>query len=128
MPVYVDGAQMEQILLNLTVNSRDAIGSEGTITIRTSTAAPCDLVRGVTTDSAWLQVIDTGAGIPEDIAQAIFEPFFSTKPAETGTGLGLATVYGILSQSRGDIYVDCAVGVGTCMTVVLPAGGPSTPG
>jgi signal transduction histidine kinase len=126
VPVYADRAQMEQVVLNLTVNSRDAIEHGGTITIRTSTDAPAGLAHRFVGDSAWLQVIDTGSGIPENIAPKIFEPFFTTKPPEAGTGLGLATIYGIVSQSRGDVHVDSTVGVGTSMTVVLPAGGPST--
>jgi PAS domain S-box-containing protein len=125
VPVFVDRVQLEQVILNLVVNSRDAIVADGTITIRTSAEAPAGLVHGVTEDSAWLQVIDTGAGIPEAIAAKIFEPFFSTKPPEVGTGLGLATIYGIVSQSGGDIYVDSEVGGGTAMTVVLPARSPA---
>jgi two-component system cell cycle sensor histidine kinase/response regulator CckA len=126
VPVYVDRAQMEQVVLNLTVNGRDAIEDGGTITIRTSTDAPNGLEHSFFGDSAWLQVIDTGSGIPEDIAPRIFEPFFTTKSPETGTGLGLATIYGVVSQSRGDVHVDSTVGIGTTMTVVLPARGPST--
>jgi signal transduction histidine kinase len=124
VPVFVDRVQLEQVILNLVVNSRDAIVADGTITIRTSADAPAGLVHGVTEDSAWLQVVDTGSGIPEDIAPKIFEPFFSTKLPEAGTGLGLATIYGIVSQSGGDIYVDSKVGTGTSMTVVLPARSP----
>ena len=121
VPVFVDPMQMEQVLLNLVVNSRDAIEETGTITVSTSTSAPVGLVHTVTEDSAWLQVTDTGAGIPADVAPRIFEPFFTTKPPEIGTGLGLATIYGIASQSGGDVYVDSTPDVGTAMTVVLPA-------
>ena len=124
VPVFVDRAQMEQVVLNLAVNSRDAIADDGTITIRTSTDSPSGLVHDVVSDSAWLQVVDTGSGIPDEVAPRIFEPFFSTKPPEIGTGLGLATIYGIVSQSGGDIYVESKVGEGTSMTVVLPAHGP----
>ncbi|MBA3842498.1 MAG: PAS domain-containing protein [Actinobacteria bacterium] len=121
VPVFADRSQLEQVLLNLVVNARDAIEEGGTISIRTSTQAPADLVHDVSVDAAWLQVTDTGSGIPPELAPRIFEPFFSTKPEELGTGLGLATIYGIVSQSHGDIYVESVVGTGTTMTVVLPA-------
>lgn len=127
VPVFVDRSQLEQVILNLVVNGRDAIADEGKITIRTSTDAPSSLsddVESASANSAWLQVIDTGDGIPDEIEELIFEPFFSTKPPETGTGLGLATIDGIVSESRGDIYVDSTVGRGTTMTVALPADAP----
>jgi PAS domain S-box-containing protein len=127
VPVFVDRAQLEQVILNLTLNARDAIEQVGTITIRTSADPPPGLAHDTVDDSAWLQVVDTGSGIPEDVEPNIFEPFFSTKPAEVGTGLGLATIYGIVSQSGGDIYVETAVGEGTSMTVVLPTHGAATP-
>ena len=110
VPVLVDRSQLEQVLLNLVVNSRDAIDRNGSITLSTwnsdSTGA--------------LQVTDTGSGIPEDVLPHIFDPFFSTKSPETGTGLGLATIYGIVSQSGGSIAVHSTVNVGTTMTVALP--------
>jgi signal transduction histidine kinase len=121
VPTFVDRSQLEQVLLNLVVNGRDAIERKGSITIRTSTTPPDGLVDEVTEGSAWLQITDTGSGIPEDVLPKIFEPFFSTKPSDVGTGLGLATIYGIVSQSGGEIYVASTVDVGTCMTVSLPA-------
>ena len=120
--VFVDRSQLEQVLLNLVVNSRDAIAATGAITITTRTDAPAGLVHDVAVPSGWLQVADTGAGIAEDVLPLIFDPFFSTKPPQTGAGLGLATIYGIVSQSGGTIIVDSALGAGTTMTVAVPAG------
>lgn len=124
VPVYADRLQLEQVLLNLVVNARDAIEESGTISISTSSHAPADLIHDVSIDGAWLQVADSGSGIAPEVAPRIFEPFFSTKPEELGTGLGLATIYGVVSQSHGDIYVESTVGTGTTMTVVLPAQAP----
>jgi len=119
--VVVDPSQLEQVLLNLVVNGRDAIGAAGAITVATSGEDPAGIVRDTATRSGWLQVIDTGSGIPTEIRPHIFDPFFTTKAQETGTGLGLATIYGIVTQSGGEIFVDSTVGVGTTMSVALPA-------
>jgi signal transduction histidine kinase len=118
--VFVDRSQLEQVLLNLVVNSRDAIDTTGSITVSTMSAAPTGVMHDVRVPSGWLQVTDTGSGIPENVRPHIFDPFFSTKPPETGTGLGLATIYGIVSQSGGSIFVDSTLGVGTTMTLALP--------
>jgi PAS domain S-box-containing protein len=119
--VFVDRSQLEQVLLNLVVNSRDAIDAPGTITVSTASDPPTGVLHDVRVPSGWLQVADTGAGIPEEELPLIFDPFFSTKPRETGTGLGLATIYGIVAQSGGTIIVESTVGAGTTMTVALPA-------
>jgi PAS domain S-box-containing protein len=121
VPVFVDRSQLEQVLLNLVVNSRDAIDTTGAITVSTTPDEPAGVVHDVRVASAWLQVTDTGTGIPEALLPLIFDPFFSTKARETGAGLGLATIYGIVSQSGGSITVDSTVGAGTTMTVALPA-------
>lgn len=121
VPVFVDRSQLEQVLLNLVVNGRDAIDGAGAIAVRTSTNRPAGVDHHVTAPSAWLQVEDDGAGIPADVRPHIFDPFFSTKPPETGTGLGLAMIHGIVSQSGGEIFVDSTPGAGTTMTVALPA-------
>ncbi len=120
VPVFVDQSQLEHVVLNLVVNSRDAIDALGTVTITTMTDEPAGHV-GDRVASGWLQVADTGVGIAEDVLPLIFDPFFSTKPRETGAGLGLATIYGIVSQSGGTIVVDSTLSVGTTMTVALPA-------
>jgi PAS domain S-box-containing protein len=125
VPVFVDRSQIEQVLLNLVVNARDAIEENGSITVSTIDGAPAGLEHDVQMPSAWLQVTDSGSGIPEAVRPHIFDPFFSTKPPETGTGLGLATIYGIVAQTGGSIFVDSTVGLGTTMTVALPAGEPA---
>jgi PAS domain S-box-containing protein len=119
--VFVDHSQLEQVVVNLVVNSRDAISTAGTILVSTTTGAPAGLVHDVRGDAGWLVVTDTGSGIAADVLPLIFDPFFSTKPRETGAGLGLATIYGIVSQSGGSIIVDSTLGVGTTMAVALPA-------
>jgi len=127
--VFADPSQLEQVLLNLVINGRDAIDETGSITMRTMNEAPTAFLHDHDLPSAWLQVTDTGSGIPDDVKPHIFDPFFSTKPAHTGTGLGLATIYGIVSQSGGSISVDIdsTVDVGTTMTVALPAAQTAAP-
>lgn len=119
--VFVDRGQLEQVLVNLVINANDAIDTLGTITISTTTVDP---VRGEhdarPMPTCWLQVSDTGSGIPAEVMPHIFAPFFSTKGPDAGSGLGLATAYGIISESGGDILVDSGP-TGTTMTVALPA-------
>lgn len=103
VPVLVDPAQVEQALVNLVVNARDATPHGGMVTIATT------MVDG----RPMLSVQDDGCGIPADALPHIFEPFFTTKAPGQGTGLGLATVYGIVEQAGGRIDVDSAVGTGT---------------
>jgi len=119
--VFVDRSQLEQVLINLVVNSNDAIDTIGTITITTSNSDPKHVAHEPGPPSGWLQVNDDGSGIPTDVMPHIFDPFFSTKPQQTGTGLGLATIYGVISQSGGSITVESTPGAGTTMTVALPA-------
>jgi PAS domain S-box-containing protein len=127
VPVFVDPSQLDQVLVNLVVNSRDAIVATGSITVSTKTNDPAGVAHDVHGASGWLQVSDTGVGIADDVMPLIFDPFFSTKPPDRGTGLGLATIYGIVSQSGGSIFVESAAGVGTTMTLALPANNPSRP-
>ncbi|MEZ4387070.1 MAG: ATP-binding protein [Candidatus Krumholzibacteriia bacterium] len=111
-PVLVKGdrGQLEQVVLNLCVNARDAIDDAGDITI-TVTAAD---------GRARLSVADTGRGISPEVRTRIFEPFFTTKDVGAGTGLGLATVFGIVEQHGGEIEVESEPGRGACFTVTLP--------
>lgn len=119
--VFVDRSQLEQVLVNLVVNSRDAIDKIGSITVSTTKDCPAAVAHDLAIPAGWLQVTDTGCGIPPDVRPHIFDPFFSTKPPGTGTGLGLATIYGIVSQSGGSVVVDSTPDVGTTMTIALPA-------
>jgi CheY-like chemotaxis protein len=129
--VQADAGQVEQVLLNLAVNARDAMPAGGTLTFHVSNvdlAAP----RGSLAAGAYVQVIaaDTGTGMPPDVLPHIFEPFFTTKESEHGTGLGLATIYGIVKQAGGDIEVRSQLGQGTTFTILLPrlAPEPVAPG
>jgi nitrogen-specific signal transduction histidine kinase/ActR/RegA family two-component response regulator len=116
--VAADRSQLEQLLLNLIVNARDAMPGGGALTITTASAAA---LSGPTT--AVLRVTDTGVGIDEDARDRIFEPFFTTKvegEGDGGIGLGLSTVYGIVAQHGGDLDVSSVPGAGTVFTVSLP--------
>lgn len=118
--VFADRSQLEQVVINLVVNSRDSIDERGTVTITTTSHDPSPVAHDVQGPFGWLQVMDTGSGIPPEVLPRIFDPFFSTKAAGEGSGLGLATIYGIVTQSGGSIFVDSTVGEGTKMTVALP--------
>ena len=109
--LFAEVGLIEQILLNLVLNSRDAMPSGGTLTIRTRTA---------TNGFAQLTVTDTGTGMDSATQNRLFEPFFTTKPIGQGTGLGLATVYGIVQSLDGQIRYESAVGRGTMFAVELP--------
>ena len=124
--VRVDQGQLEQVIINLAVNARDAMPNGGTLTIRTSNVAADDpRLRDVETAPdvrfVAVDVIDTGCGIPKDHLDKIFEPFFTTKGVGAGTGLGLSTVYGIIKQTGGHIVVDSEVSQGATFTIMLPA-------
>jgi two-component system cell cycle sensor histidine kinase/response regulator CckA len=115
--ILSDPSQLEQIVANLAINARDAMPDGGRLTISTRNAArlPDDVADSAPASGPWvvLEVADTGTGIDEKNRAQVFEPFFTTKPDGKGTGLGLATVYGIVKQSRGHIRVDSGVGRGT---------------
>jgi signal transduction histidine kinase/CheY-like chemotaxis protein len=112
-PVRADRSQIEQVVMNLALNARDAMPRGGRLTL--AAAAGPGHVR--------LTMTDTGQGMDEDTRSRVFEPFFTTKGATHGTGLGLATVYGIVAQSGGRIGVDSVPGAGTTFTIELPAAG-----
>ena len=124
-PVYADAGQIEQILLNLAVNARDAMPGGGTLSIDTSNAELVDDdVAGTSSKPGRyvrLRVSDTGCGMPPEVIERAFEPFYTTKPKGSGTGLGLATVYGIATAAGGDVHLYSEAGIGTTVTVVLPA-------
>ena len=124
--VYADAGMVEQILLNLAVNARDAMPSGGRLMIATASKAigqEYALQNPAATPGqcVCLSVSDTGCGIPPEHLSHIFEPFFTTKEIGKGTGLGLATVYGIVKQHRGWIEIDSQVGKGTTFRIYLPA-------
>jgi len=117
MIVEADASQIEQVLMNLTVNARDAMPDGGTITIETTVMNPGE---GQAPTHARLSVSDTGIGMDEQTQSKIFEPFFTTKKHGEGTGLGLSTVYGIVTQVGGTIEIDSQLGMGARFDVVLP--------
>lgn len=113
-PIFADAGSIEQVLMNLVVNARDAMPDGGVLTISTQNVSRAD---GSVVE---LRVQDTGVGMPADVRERIFEPFFTTKAVGRGTGLGLATVYGIVTQANGTIEVESTLGRGTLFTVRIP--------
>lgn len=110
-PVECVLSQINQVFMNLLVNAAQAIDDFGTITVRTGTDGG---------DYAWVEISDTGKGIPPEVLSRIFDPFFTTKPVGRGTGLGLSLSYGIVQQHNGTIDARSEPGVGTTFRVVLP--------
>ncbi len=124
-PVKVDVSQFEQVIVNLAVNARDAMPEGGKLTVRTANVAAEEAAQAnykgmPVADYVRIDITDTGTGIPAEIREKIFEPFFSTKEVGKGTGLGLSTVYGIIKQTGGFIYVDSEIGKGTSFHIFLP--------
>ncbi len=126
--VEADPSQVEQVLMNLAVNARDAMGGNGSLELRLENAElHADDARGradaVAGRYVRLCVRDDGAGMAPEVVERAFEPFYTTKPKGQGTGLGLATVYGIVTQAGGSITISSAPGEGTSVEVLLPATG-----
>jgi PAS domain S-box-containing protein len=120
LPVRVDPGQLEQVLLNLAVNARDAMPKGGRLTVQTRRVDRPPDGGGPAGPCALLSVSDTGCGMDEAVKAHLFEPFFTTKEPGKGTGLGLATVYGIIEQSGGHIEVQSEVGRYTRFQIFLP--------
>ncbi len=125
-PIKADVSQLEQVIVNLVVNARDAMDNDGKLEIRTSNLTKEECERDhkypdmQPADYMLLEIEDEGSGMSAEVLDKIFEPFFSTKEVGKGTGLGLSTVYGIIKQTGGFIYPDSEVGVGTNFKVYLP--------
>tara|TARA_R110002073_G_scaffold105244_2_gene238238 strand:- start:509 stop:1828 length:1320 start_codon:yes stop_codon:yes gene_type:complete len=123
--IRADKRQLEQVLMNLVVNARDAMAEGGTILIATK---PVTITEDMRRDRAvvpaghysMIRIEDSGCGIPPERLQKVFEPFFTTKGVGKGTGLGLSTVYGIVKQSGGFIFVDSEVGKGSVFSLYFP--------
>jgi PAS domain S-box-containing protein len=114
-PIMMDRSKLEQIVLNLAVNARAAMPDGGQLTMTTALVVTGDLPTAIR-----LTVSDTGMGMPPEVAAHAFDPFFSTKPPGQGTGLGLATVYGIVNEAGGTVSLTTEVGVGTTFQIDLP--------
>jgi two-component system cell cycle sensor histidine kinase/response regulator CckA len=124
-PVKADLVQLEQVVVNLVVNARDAMPNGGSISLRTRNVTQAEASSYTYTgmppaDYVLIEVEDTGTGMPPEIMEKIFEPFFSTKELGKGTGLGLSTVYGIIKQTGGFIYPESEMGKGTVFRIFLP--------
>jgi two-component system, cell cycle sensor histidine kinase and response regulator CckA len=136
--IDADPSMIEQMVMNLAVNARDAMPAGGTLSIAVSMdeSAPGEGPADPADDTArsqgpgpqvWLTVTDTGVGMSSEVLPQIFDPFFTTKEVGKGTGLGLATVYGIVKQHSGRIEVQSREGVGTTFRISFPASAPATP-
>ena len=124
-PVRVDISQLEQVIVNLAVNARDAMLDGGKLTLRTSNVTPGESAKfgfkGMPPgEYVMVEVGDTGTGMTPEVMEKIFEPFFTTKEVGKGTGLGLSTVYGIVKQTGGFIYPQSEIGKGTTFRIFLP--------
>jgi len=120
LPVRADAAQIEQVLMNLVLNARQAIDAAGRVVMRTALAKPAETPDAATGEFVKIEIEDSGSGIDPGVLEHIFDPYFTTRSA--GTGLGLSMAYGIIKQSDGQIRVDSRPGQGSVFTVFLPVG------
>jgi signal transduction histidine kinase len=119
--VRADQGHLEQVILNLVINARDAMPAGGKLTLSIANAVlPGDDPQGPRLEFVALRVCDTGVGMEKAVLERVFEPFFTTKDRRKGTGLGLATCYGIVAQAGGRIVAESAPGAGSAFTVLLP--------
>ncbi len=118
--VLIDPSQMEQVIMNLAINARDAMPRGGTLTIETANQRVTGHRQMKSGEYVMVTVSDTGCGMTEEVMAHIFEPFYTTKGPDRGTGLGLSTVYGIVKQSGGYIFVHSLPGEGSRFTIYLP--------
>jgi signal transduction histidine kinase len=127
MPIEGDRSQLEQAIVNLAVNAQDAMPQGGTLTIETASVSLSEPIPGLDGGSlapghyVTLTIHDTGIGMDEKTRAKIFETFFTTKDADHGTGLGLSTVYAIVEEADGRIFVESEPNEGTTFTIYLPA-------
>jgi len=123
--IKIDPSQLEQVVLNLIINARDAMPKGGTLTISTaSVEEPGECGAPPARPRLELNIADTGSGMDSETQSHLFEPFFTTKGKGKGTGLGLSTVYGIVKQNGGDIFIESEVGRGTSVRIRLPLAEP----
>lgn len=121
-PIFVDAHQLENAILNLAVNARDAMEGRGLLTIRSEnvTVKASEVGDIVAGDYLRISVADTGCGMTEEVRERAFEPFFTTKEVGKGTGLGLSQIFGFAHQSGGEVGIDSKVGAGTTVSLYLP--------